>query len=293
MTRLLVTGAAGMLGRAVVAQARADGHAVTALAHAELDITDAAAVQSALARVEPEALINCAAWTDVDGAEADPSGAAALNGDGAAHLAQAAADVGVALVHPSTDYVFPGDARRPYVESDPTGPRSEYGRSKLLGEQAVLAADPAHAIVRTSWLFGVGGRNFVETMLRLAGDGREEVSVVSDQRGCPTFAGHLAPALIELATRMTGADGAAAGGIHHIAGTGSCSWNELAVETFAQAGIDCRVLPATSEAMARPAPRPAYSVLASERPDALALPPWQEGVRAYLRAREQAVLAAR
>jgi dTDP-4-dehydrorhamnose reductase len=139
--------------------------------------------------------------------------------------------------------------------------------------------------VRTAWLFGVGGRNFVETMLSLASS-RDEVSVVTDQVGCPTFAGHLAPALIELAERRDG-------GIHHLGGTGACTWNEFAVEIFAQAGVYCRVLPTTSAAVARPAPRPAYSVLGSERPDPIALPPWQDGLRAYLEARaEQAEPAA-
>ena len=279
MTRLLVTGAAGMLGRAVVERARAGGHEVSGFERAQLDIADADAVAAAVAREAPDAIVNCAAWTDVDGAEADPGGAHAVNATGAGNVARAAAASGAHVVHVSTDYVFDGEAQRPYVESDPTGPRSEYGRSKLAGEQAVLEAAPSSAVVRTAWLFGVGGRNFVETMLALAAE-RDEISVVTDQRGCPTFAGHLAPALIELAQR-----GARSAGVHHVAGAGECSWNDFAVEIFRQAGVSCRVLPATSEQMRRPAPRPACSVLRSERADAIALPAWQEGLTEYLRER--------
>lgn len=280
--RLLVTGAGGMLGRAVTGRARAEGHDVVAHTRAELDITDAGALERAVAVAAPAVVVNCAAWTDVDGAESDPNGARAVNADGAGNVARAAASAGAVLVHVSTDYVFAGDARRPYVESDPTGPRSEYGRSKLLGERAVLEAAGGHVVVRTSWLFGLGGRNFVETMLALGAE-REQVSVVTDQRGCPTFAGHLAGALLELAAR-----GPAAAGIHHVAGTGSCSWNEFAQEIFNQAHVECRVEATDSEAMRRAAPRPAYSVLSSERPGAVTLPPWQEGLRDYLSARNEA-----
>jgi dTDP-4-dehydrorhamnose reductase len=184
------------------------------------------------------------------------------------------------LVHVSTDYVFAGQADRPYVESDPVGPCSAYGRTKLAGEHEILALAAGHAVVRSSWLFGSGGHNFVATMLRLAGDGRDTVSVVTDQVGCPTFTGHLADALLDVADRLAG-DGDAAG-IHHIAGSGRCSWNQFASEIFAQAGVDCVVLPATTAEMARPAPRPAWSVLGSERPDAVVLPPWETGLAEYL-----------
>jgi dTDP-4-dehydrorhamnose reductase len=278
--RLLVTGAGGMLGLDVVAGAQRAGHEVVALTRAQLDVTDADAVSAAIAQAAPGAVINCAAWTDVDGAEADPDGALATNGRGAGNVAGAAAAIGAHLVHVSTDYVFAGDANRPYVESDRTGPQSAYGRTKLAGEEAVLAATADHAVVRSSWLFGLGGRNFVETMLSLSAT-RDEVSVVTDQLGCPTFAGHLAPALIELAER-------GGGGLFHIAGAGACSWNEFAVEIFAQAGVDCRVLPTTTAVVDRPAPRPAFSVLASERDDAITLPRWQAGLRAYLDARATA-----
>jgi dTDP-4-dehydrorhamnose reductase len=194
--RILVTGAGGMLGLAL--RRAGAGQDVLGLTRAELDITDAAQVASALGGSRPGAVINCAAWTDVDGAQSDPEGAHAINAIGAGTLAQACAASGVHLVHMSTDYVFDGRGTRPYIESDPTGPRSVYGQSKLEGERLVGAASPEHLIVRTSWLFGEGGRNFVDTMLGLGAE-RSEVSVVTDQLGCPTWTGHLAPALIELA----------------------------------------------------------------------------------------------
>ena len=274
--RILVTGATGMLGTAVVAAAEGLGHEVVSLGRRDLDVTDAAAVERALGAAAPRAIVNCAAYTDVDGAEADEAAAHAVNGAGAGHVARVATRVGARVVHVSTDYVFAGDASAPYVESDAVDPRSAYGRSKLVGEEQVAEAGAEHAIVRTAWLFGAGGRNFVDTMLALGAE-RDEVSVVTDQVGSPTWTGHLAPALVELAERGEG-------GIHHVAASGMCSWNELAIEAFDRAGVACRVLPTTSDRVRRPAPRPAFSVLASERADAIVLPPWQEGVAAYLAA---------
>jgi dTDP-4-dehydrorhamnose reductase len=275
---LLVTGAAGMLGQAVCAAACALGHDVTGLGRADLDVTDADAVTLAVARHEPQAVVNCAAYTAVDRAEDEPQAALAVNGTGAGNVARAAADAGARVVQVSTDYVFDGTKREPWVESDATNPLSAYGLSKLRGEEQVADATPEHTIVRTAWLFGAGGPNFVDTMLRLAAD-RDEVSVVTDQVGCPTWTGHLAGALVELAERREF-------GIHHVAGAGACSWYELAVEAFDQAGVGCRVVPTTSEAFARPAPRPANSVLGTERVDPVVLPPWQEGVRGFLADRE-------
>src|SRR3954452_11568374 len=268
--RLLVTGAAGMLGRDVVAAAASAGHDVIALARADLDITDADAVRAAIADARPDAVVNCAGSTDVDGAEADEEAATRINGEGAGNLAAAAPF----LVHVSSDYVFDGAAAEPYAEDDPTGPRTAYGRSKLAGEHAVAAAGE-HAIVRSAWLFGAHGRNFVATMLRLAED-RDEVSVVDDQVGCPTFTGHLAPALVEIAERRLT-------GVVHVAGGGACSWCELARATFEEAGADCRAVPVTSAESPRPAERPAWSVLRSTRPEAPVLPPWREGLSAFLR----------
>jgi dTDP-4-dehydrorhamnose reductase len=273
--RLLVTGAGGMLGRAVVDAARRRGHDVRAATRADLDVTAEAAVRAALLDWRPGGVVNCAAYTDVDGAETDRATATAINATGAGVVAAAAAAAGATIVHLSTDYVFDGSKREPWLESDPPAPLGAYGESKLAGELAVARANPAHAIVRTSWLFGAGGRNFVDTMLALAAQ-RDEVAVVCDQIGCPTWTVHLAGVLVALAEDPGEA------GIRHVAGAGACSWNELAHEVFRLAGVDCQVLPATSADFPRPARRPAYSVLGSERADAIALPPWREGLAEYL-----------
>ena len=229
--RVLVTGSGGMLGRDVMAVA---GPEAVGLTHAELDITDAAATAEAVAAAEPDAVLNCAAYTNVDGTK-----------------------------------------REPYVESDETGPISSYGRSKLAGEEATAAANPRHFIVRSSWLFGVHGRNFVDTMLTVD---RDELKVVDDQVGCPTYTGHLAAGLLALARRDDH-------GIHHIAGGGQCSWYEFAREIFARSGVDKRVTPCTTDEFPRPAPRPAWSVLGTERSDPVRLPSWQEGLDEYLEVR--------
>ncbi len=284
--RLLVTGAAGMLGSDVMRAGEHAGYELVGLTHAELDITDVGAVGEAFNRVRPDAAINCAAWTDVDGAEskANRRHAYDVNAGGADNVARAAAALRLPLVHVSTDYVFDGEspldsdgAPRPYVESDPTGPRSVYGTSKLLGELQVRSASPRNTVVRSSWLFGVDGNNFVATMLRLGGE-REAVQVVTDQVGCPTWTGHLAPALLGLIEREVS-------GLVHLAGAGQVSWNGFAVEIFRQAEIDCGVEPASSEQMARRARRPAWSALASERADVLPMPDWRDGLAGYLAAR--------
>ena len=213
-----------MLGTDVVAAA-APGHDVVAFARADLDITDSGAVRAAVRDTRPDAVINCAAWTNVDGAEVAEAEATRINGDGAGHLAAAAAEVGAHIVHVSTDYVFAGDATSPYREDAPTGPIGAYGRSKLAGELAVAAGAPSsHAIVRTAWVFGPHGKNFVDTMLRLGAE-RDELKVVDDQLGCPTYTGHLAPALVTIAEQR-------AHGVLHVAGGGSCTWWELACATF-------------------------------------------------------------
>ena len=271
-----------MLGLDVLRAGERAGHDLVGLTRAELDICDAVEVDRALARVRPDAVLNCAAWTDVDGAESHREQAHAVNADGAGKLARAAGAAGARLAHVSTDYVFDGETPRgrdggprAYLESDPTGPRSVYGQTKLAGEREVLAASPSHVVARSSWLFGLGGRNFAETMLRLAGE-RDQVQVVVDQVGCPTWTGHLAPALIGLLERDVA-------GLVHLAGSGRVSWNGFAVEVFRQAGVDCRAVPVTTAELPRPAERPAWSVLRSTRPDAPALPPWREGLAAYLR----------
>ena len=273
-----------MLGHDVARAGERAGHELALLAREELDITDAAAVEAALKAVRPDAVVNCAAWTDVDGAETRREDAHAVNATGAGNLARAASAESVALVHISTDYVFSGEARldadgnpRAYVESDPTDPRSVYGRTKLEGERLVLGASALHTVVRSSWLFGVDGGNFVETMMRLAHE-RELVRVVDDQAGCPTWTGHLAPALLGLLEREVR-------GLVHLAGGGVVTWNGFATEIFRQAEIECRVEPATTAEMARPAPRPAWSAIESERNDVLPMPDWRDGLAGYLAAR--------
>ena len=273
--RLLITGAAGMLGHKVVAAGRAAGHEVVGADLAECDLTDADATRAFVAGVAPEAIVNCAAYTNVDAAEEHEDVALRVNAGAAGNLARAGAAIGARFVHLSTDYVFDGVNDRPWLESDHPRPLGAYGRTKLAGEELVAQATPQHAIVRTAWLFGAGGPNFVDTMLRLAAD-RDEVAVVTDQTGCPTWTGHLAPALIALA-----AD-AAPTGVFHGAGGGQCTWNDLAAETFARAGVPCRVTPTTSDAFKRPAPRPAWSVLGTEREPGIRLPPWTEGLQGHL-----------
>ncbi len=278
--RVLITGAAGMLGRDVAGAAAMAGHETIALARAELDITDPDAVGAAVNQSAPDVLVNCAACTNVDLAERSPDAADEVNGDGAGNLARAAEAAGAWIVQVSSDYVFGGDRRVAYVESDPVAPASAYGRSKLAGELAVSRAAPErHTIVRSSWLFGAGGPCFPATILRLAEE-RDELTVVDDQVGCPTFTGHLARALIELATeaRMLG--------VVHVAGAGECTWYEFASEIVAAAGLSCQVRPGSTAELARPAPRPAYSVMRTERGSAVPrLPPWREGLSQYMSTR--------
>jgi dTDP-4-dehydrorhamnose reductase len=272
--RLLVTGANGMLGHRVVEQARAAGHDVRGTDLPELDLTDAQAVFDFIGEQAPEAVVHCAAYTDVDGAEEREDLAREINCDASSHVAAAAGRNGAFVVAVSTDYVFAGDANRPYVEGDRPDPKGAYGRTKLEGERAIEEVGAEFAIARTAWLFGAGGKNFVDTMLGLGAD-RDEVKVVADQIGSPTWTGFLAPALIEIAERRLT-------GVHHLTGEGQCSWAELAEETFRVAGLDCRVVPVTTAEFPRPAPRPAWSVLDAERQDAVRLPPWQDHVRTYL-----------
>ena len=274
--KLLVTGAAGMLGRRVVAEARSRGHEVVEADLAEFDLTDAAATDAFLIDTAPRVVVNCAAYTQVDRAEEDEPLALAVNGTGAGNVARAALAAGARVVHVSTDYVFDGTQDRPWVESDATGPLGAYGRTKLAGEHEVLAAGPEHAIVRTAWLFGAGGPNFPDTMLRLARE-HGRLRVVTDQIGSPTWTGHLARALVACAETPERT------GIFHAAGAGpGVSWHAFAREIVARAGLDVPVEGVTSDAFPRPAPRPAWSVLCSEREHPLVLPPWQDGLQAHL-----------
>jgi dTDP-4-dehydrorhamnose reductase len=277
--RVLITGGGGMLGRDVALAARDVGHEAVVLTRADLDISDREAVEQAFIEHYPGAVVNCAAWTNVDGAEEHLDQATDVNGRGAGNVATAAAAVGASVIYPSTDYVFDGSKEEGYVESDRVGPLSAYGISKLAGERETAGANERHWIVRSSWLFGANGRNFVDTMLGLAQD-REEVIVVRDQIGCPTYTGHLAAGLVRLLDSE-------AYGVHHMAGGGRCSWYDFAVEIFSQAGLDTRVLSMTSDMLDRPAPRPAYSVLVSEREHPVMLPDWRAGLADYLAERAE------
>ena len=262
--RVLITGAGGQLGRALE-RAFADDD-VLALTHADWDVTGS--LPHSASRGEVDLVLHTAAWTDVDGAEEDPQGAAAVNIGGTANAAALKAP----LVTFSTDYVFDGRKRSPYVESDGPNPSSAYGRTKLHGE---AAAGPNAWIVRTSWLFGSTGHNFLRTMLRL-GTELDEVAVVDDQRGCPTFVGHLAAAVRGFV------DDDLPKGLWHMSAEGDCTWADFAEAIFAEAGLRCRVSRITTAELERPAPRPAYSVLRSERMGAPVLPQWRDGLRACL-----------
>jgi dTDP-4-dehydrorhamnose reductase len=270
-----------MLGTDFVRAAKYWNHEVVPVTHAELDVTDGEAIWRLCVRERPDVVVNCAAFTNVDAAEDDLVTASRVNVDGARFVALAAAEVGAAILYPSTDYVFDGQKREPYVESDRTRPLSIYGQTKATGEAETAAANQRYIIVRSSWLFGVAGRNFVDTMLTLGSD-QGDVVVVRDQVGCPTYTAHLADALVRLID-------AKAYGIHHIAGGGECSWYEFAQEIFRQAGVECRVMSMTTDELSRPAPRPPYSVLGTERREAIYLPDWQEGLASYLA--ERAVTA--
>jgi dTDP-4-dehydrorhamnose reductase len=266
--RILITGAGGQLGRAL--QEAFAGEDVLALAREDWDVTHPSGQW--VSRGELDLVLHAAAWTDVDGAEADPQGAAAANVGGTAHAAALAAERGALLVAFSSDYVFDGRKAAPYLESDAPNPLSAYGRTKLHGE---AAAGPEARVVRSSWLFGPTGRNFVRTMLALAAE-RDEVAVVADQRGCPTYVGHLAAAVRTLV------DSGAPPGVWHLAAEGDCTWADFAEAIFEEAGLDTRVRRITSAELGRPAPRPAYAVLRSERPETPALPHWRDGLRACL-----------
>ena len=272
--RILITGAGGMLGVDLRLAAEAAGHETVTPSRLQLDVCDRAAVAAAVTAAAPDVVVNCAAWTDVDGAEEEPTGAMQVNGTGAGNVAAAAAAAGAWTLHISSDYVFDGTATRPYVESDPVGPLGAYGQSKLAGERAVAhAAGERATVVRSSWLFGTHGRCFPKTILRLAAE-RDHIDVVADQVGCPTFTGHLAQALVKLAVEPIP-------GVLHVVGSGSCSWLEFAREIVARAGLECEVRPIASELYPTPTQRPAYSVLGTER-EAPPLPDWHEGLRSFM-----------
>ena len=302
MTRWLVTGAAGMLGRDLTALLSARNEEFTALARADLDLTDADAVTAAVASVKPDVVVNCAAWTAVDAAEEHEAQALAVNGRGAGNLAAACGGAGAVLVHLSTDYVFDGRARAPYAEDAPTAPAGAYGRTKLAGEQAVRAALPdASYIVRTAWLYGAHGKNFVKTMLRLAGNGTAP-GVVADQHGQPTWTADVAAQVYTLIGKS------APPGIYHATSSGQTTWFAFAEEIFnlyQSQGHDqgqgqtedserVRLTPRaiTTADYPTPAKRPVYSVLGHDAWHAAGIAPisdWKDALhRAFPAILEQA-----
>ncbi|WP_433452194.1 dTDP-4-dehydrorhamnose reductase [Streptomyces sp. CA-142005] len=292
-TNWLVTGARGLLGQDVLAELATDPDAVvTGLDREQLGITDRDAVRAAVAG--HRVVVNCAAWTDVDGAERSEAAATAVNGTGVRHLGHACADAGAILLHISTDYVFPGDVRRPYPENAPTGPVNAYGRSKLAGERAVVELLPRTGyIVRTAWLYGAHGPNFVATMLELAAR-RQTLDVVADQHGQPTWSRALARQLAALGRAAL--TGGAPAGIYHGTAAGRTTWCGLVRETFRLSGLDPeRIRPVGSDKFPRPATRPAFGVLDHGnwlRAGLAPLPPWDDQLAAALKDPAFADLAA-
>ena len=279
--KILVTGGGGQLGRALLTAAAGTADDCRGLDAAALDVTGRDAVLAAGAAARPDIVVNCAAYTAVDDAESHADAAFRVNRDGPAHLAEACAGASLPLIHISTDYVFDGEKGTPYTESDPVAPLGVYGASKAAGEAAVRARHERHLILRTSWLYGVDGRNFVKTMLELAAT-RPEIRVVDDQQGCPTAAPDLAAAILAAAGRALRRE--LAWGTYHCCGAGHTSWFGLASAIFdltgSRGGATPRIVPITTAEMPRPARRPRCSVLDCGRLAAagIALRPWREAL---------------
>lgn len=273
---ILVVGANGMLGRDLAALLGDRGHGIDV---ADIDITAPESVLTVVAALKPEVVINCAAYTDVDGCEGNTETAMAVNGEGVAYLAMACRDLGALLVQVSTDYVFDGGKGTPYVEDDAPHPVSVYGESKLAGEMNA-AFCPEHLIVRTQWLYGLHGKNFVETMLRLGAE-KDELAVVDDQIGSPTWTVDLAKAIIALVDR-------GCRGTYHAANSGYCSWNAFARAIFEESGLNVTVKPMTTTELNRPARRPLYSTLECSKltgDTGFQPQPWRDALREYLKLR--------
>lgn len=276
---LLITGASGMVGRELAARAAAT-YDVVALSKADLDVADRGRVLAAVQRAKPDVIAHVGAWTNVDGCELEPDGAYRVNALGTRNVALAAAAREVPILYVSTDYVFDGTATRPYVEFDPVNPRSAYGRSKLAGEQFVREfARGRFFIVRSQWIYGFHGKNFVDTILAAVHAGKP-LTVVNDQFGCPTSAADLARGLLHVLERDPGF------GTYHCSATGECSWFDFSVEILKQAKLEpASLAPMSSERLDRPAPRPRYSVLRNfclEQTVGDPMRSWQDGLREYL-----------
>lgn len=285
--KVLVTGSLGMLGQDLMARLERPGFAVIGLDLPELDITGSAEVFTRLNTIKPNLVINCAAYTAVDKAESEPDKAFAVNRDGSAYLADACSRLGIPLLHLSTDYVFDGKAKQPYREDAPTNPLSVYGQSKFDGEEAVRSRLTEHLIVRTAWLYGVHGHNFVKTILRLARE-REELKVVSDQYGCPTWTGDLAEALVAMAGQIHENQKLIQWGTYHFCGGAPTTWYEFAQAIVKQGRLRenmraVRVLPIPTSNYPTPAQRPRWSVLECnkiQRDFHIRQRPWKEALEA-------------
>ncbi len=277
--RVTIVGASGLLGKALMREWSED--AVTGLSSRDADIRDAKRVQLAVKESRPEWVVLAAAYTDVDGCEGNPELAFAVNRDGAANVAEAAREVGARLVFLSSDYVFDGKKTAPYETGDTRRPQSVYGRTKAEAEVRLQELMPDCCIARTSWLFGTGGKCFPDTILKLAAS-RSALDVVNDQRGCPTYVLDLARAIMQLCRKN-------ATGIVHVTNAGDCTWFEFAQEIVRSAGLATSVRPVSSRQMARPAPRPAYSVLSPARLRALGIetPFWRNALQRYLEERQE------
>ncbi|UCG44369.1 MAG: dTDP-4-dehydrorhamnose reductase [candidate division WOR-3 bacterium] len=275
--RCLVTGSRGLLGTELVERLRAKGEEVLGWDLPGHDVTDVGRTINRIHKVGPDVVFHLAAWTDVDGCEKDQGKAMSVNFQGTWAVALGAEELGCKLVYMSTDYVFDGRKKRPYRENDKPGPLSVYGRSKLMGEQAVTRTCKRHFIVRSSWLYGGRGRNFVDTIRRKAKE-QDRIEVVDDQVGSPTWAADLCQPLHELAQSDKF-------GTYHITNSGQASWFEFAREIVKLTGADCEVVPQTTEQAGRPAARPALSVLENrnfKRRFGRVLRPWQDALQAYL-----------
>jgi len=292
---LVLIGANGMLAQAVKKVVPQEVE-LTQLDLPDFDITDREEVLVKMAGVKPDVILNCAAYTNVDGCESEEELATRVNGDGPGYLAEAAKATGATLVHISTDYVFDGEKTTPYTEEDPTGPMSAYGRSKLAGERAILASGlEKYFILRTSWLYGPGGKNFVETILRLAKE-REELRIIADQVGSPTLTEDLAEAIFKLLGLTRPASRVTRHGIYHFSNEGQCSWYDFAcaiVEEARQGGEELkveRILPIKTEEYPLPAQRPAYSVFSKEKHRAATgaeVPEWRQSLKRYFEIRDE------
>jgi dTDP-4-dehydrorhamnose reductase len=275
--RITIFGATGLLGKALVREWRGDE--VTGLGSRDADIRSQEDIRRSITQHRPECIVHAAAYTDVDGCETNRDLAFAVNCEGAARVAQAAAESGSQLLFLSTDYVFDGSKESPYEVDDPIAPQSVYGRSKAEAEAKIREILPTSCILRTSWVFGVGGKCFPDTILKLAAS-RKELEVVNDQRGCPTYTIDLARVIIQLCRKRTT-------GTVHVTNSGECTWFDFASEIVRRAGLSTQVRPTSSDRFPRPAKRPAYSVLssASLQQQGIAVPPWKDALRRFLEER--------